>query len=129
MQPVFRGPFPIINVRDVARSVEFYREALGFSLTFRWPADESMVPEFVTMALDGREIGIGRADEGSIPAFSNVELCLEVDDIEAAWSWLLEHGAGALQPPTQQPWGESNTYVGDPDGLKIHIYCKQAVGS
>jgi catechol 2,3-dioxygenase-like lactoylglutathione lyase family enzyme len=111
-------------VTDVARSIAFYRDALGFDVNFRWPSDETTEPEFVTMSLNGREIGIGRVTDNRAPAFSNVELCLGVDDIEAAWTWLLDHGATRVQPPTRQPWGESNAYVADPDGLKIHIYCK-----
>jgi catechol 2,3-dioxygenase-like lactoylglutathione lyase family enzyme len=124
VRPAFREPFPTVTVTDVARSIAFYRDALGFTVNFRWPADESAEPEFVTMSLDGREIGIGRVSDGEAPAFSNVELCLEVDDIEAAWTWLVDHRATKVQPPTRQPWGESNAYVADPDGLKIHIYCK-----
>jgi catechol 2,3-dioxygenase-like lactoylglutathione lyase family enzyme len=111
-------------VTEIARSIAFYGDALGFVVNYRWPADEAMDPEFVTMSLDGREIGIGRVADGETPAFSNVELCLEVDDIDAAWTWLLDHGATAIQQPTRQPWGESNAYVADPDGLKIHIYSK-----
>ena len=49
---------------------------------------------------------------------------MEVTDIDAAWTWLMEHDATAVQPPTRQPWGESNAYVADPDGLRIHIYCR-----
>jgi uncharacterized glyoxalase superfamily protein PhnB len=124
VQPTFRQPFPIVTVTDVARSIAFYSDVLGFTLSFRWPADESTEPEFVTLALDGREIGIGRVTEGEAPAFTNVELCLEVDDTDVAWSWLCDHGAAEIQPPTRQPWGESNAYVADPDGLKIHIYSK-----
>ena len=124
MPPIFKGPFPIFTVSDVSRAIGFYGDALGFAVNFRWPVDESLEPEFVTMALDGREIGIGRVTEGATPAFTNVELCLEVDNIDIAWSWLLEHRASPIQQPTRQPWGESNAYVGDPDGLKIHVYCK-----
>ena len=129
MPPIFSGPFPIFTVSDVSCSIGFYRDALGFAVNFRWPTDEMLEPEFVTMALDGREIGLGRVAENASPALSNVELCLEVDDIETAWSWLLEHGASPIQQPTSQPWGESNAYVGDPDGLKIHLYCKAGVDS
>ncbi|MEJ7837178.1 MAG: VOC family protein [Thermomicrobiales bacterium] len=124
MPPVFKGVFPVVTVVDIAKSVEFYKHALGFVSTFRWPADESADPEFVTLALENREIGIGNVEAGATPSFSNVELCLEVEDMSAAWTWLIDHGATEVQPPTAQPWGETNAYIADPDGLKIHIYCK-----
>jgi catechol 2,3-dioxygenase-like lactoylglutathione lyase family enzyme len=32
-----REPFPIIYVRDVARSEAFYRDAFGFEAVYRFP--------------------------------------------------------------------------------------------
>jgi catechol 2,3-dioxygenase-like lactoylglutathione lyase family enzyme len=112
------GPFPIFTVTDVDRSARFYTEVFGFETSYRWPKEADLSAEFVTMSLDGREIGLGRGTT----VVSGVELCIEVDDMPAAWGQALAAGATPITEPALQPWGESMAYVGDPDGIRIHLY-------
>lgn len=77
-RPTFRGPFPIFTVSDLARSLAFFREALGFEAGYQWPANaESGAIEREDDELDGASVGLGRGEPGA-------QLCLEVTDIHAA---------------------------------------------
>jgi lactoylglutathione lyase len=120
-----REPFPILYVRDVARSEAFYRDAFGFDPTFRWPAEGPST--FVFLKLEPLGIGIGAADGENVhgnpvvPGSGAFELCLYVDDIAEASARLRDLGADELRPPKDEPWGESRAYFADPDGNTIHI--------
>jgi lactoylglutathione lyase len=124
---VFRTPFPIVYAQDVERSVDFYRDAFGFEVTFRWPSDEGTL-EFAFLELGDSGIGIGSAAPalhglpvaaGGTPV--HFELCLYADDVDAAAERLRALGARELLPPTDQPWKERLCYFEDPDGNPIHI--------
>jgi len=47
-----------------------------------------------------------------------VELCINVDDVDATLS---ELGAPLVMPPIDQLWGERAAYVEDPDGNLIML--------
>jgi catechol 2,3-dioxygenase-like lactoylglutathione lyase family enzyme len=49
------------------------------------------------------------------------ELCLYVDDMQAACARLRELGAWELRPPVEESWGESRAYFADPDGNTLHL--------
>jgi catechol 2,3-dioxygenase-like lactoylglutathione lyase family enzyme len=63
--PVFREPFPILHVEDVARSVRCYRESFGFELDYRWP-DEGPI-EFAFLKLGETGIGIATTAQPPLP--------------------------------------------------------------
>jgi CreA protein len=67
-----------VNVSDLARSLEWYREALGFTEIYRM--DEYGWAEVAT-AIKGLSIGLGQTEElkvgGTVPTFG-------VEDIQAA---------------------------------------------
>jgi catechol 2,3-dioxygenase-like lactoylglutathione lyase family enzyme len=124
-----REAFPILYVRDVARSEAFYRDAFGFEASFRWPTDGPST--FVFLRLEPLGIGVGAADGENVhgnpvvPGSGAFELCLYVDDIEGACSRLRDLGAEELRPPVEEPWGESRAYFADPDGNTLHIAMKR----
>jgi catechol 2,3-dioxygenase-like lactoylglutathione lyase family enzyme len=120
-----REPFPILYSRDVADSAAFYRDAFGFAEAFRWPLEGE--PAFVYLRLDPTGIGIGTADGENVhgnpisPGAGSFELCLYVDDMDAARARLRTLGAKELRPPVEEPWGESRAYFADPDGNTLHL--------
>lgn len=120
-----REPFPIVYARDVHRSAAFYRDAFGFEESFRWPDDGPA--KFVFLRLEPLGIGIGAADGENVhgnpvaAGAGSFELCIYVDDMDAACARLRELGAKELRPPVEEPWGESRAYFADPDGDTLHL--------
>jgi lactoylglutathione lyase len=105
--------FPIIYVADVRRSATFYEQAFGFTRTFEWFGPEG---EFVALTRNGSDLGIGQG-EGR----GGFELCVYVDDTDAAAATLRELGAKQLTEPEDMPWKERLAYFEDPDGHRLHV--------
>ena len=118
-------PFPILYVRDVARSEAFYRDAFGFEARYRFP--DSGPARFVYLFLEPSGIGLAAADGENVhgnpivPGAGSFELCLYVDDMTAARTRLRELGARELREPVDEVWGERRAYFADPDGNTIHL--------
>jgi lactoylglutathione lyase len=105
--------FPIIYAADVGRSATFYEDAFGFERTFEWDGPEG---RFIALKRRGSDLGIGEG-EGR----GGFELCIYVDDTDAAAERLRELGAREVSPPTDMPWNERLAYFEDPDGHKLHV--------
>jgi catechol 2,3-dioxygenase-like lactoylglutathione lyase family enzyme len=99
---------------DLARSRHFYRDVLGLAVyrEFGAPADPSMV-----FFLGGGLLEIsGRA--GRVPEQS-VMIWLQVRDVHAEHERLAAAGARVLRLPEIEPWGLTEMWIEDPDGLRI----------
>jgi uncharacterized glyoxalase superfamily protein PhnB len=111
---------PILFVRDVPASAQFFNEKLGFDVDF----------------LHGTPPFYGAVSRGaaclhlrcvSKPNFANlaareVSLILatiEVSDVHGLFEELRGRGAEFAQEPTSQPWGGTDFHVRDPDGNVI----------
>jgi catechol 2,3-dioxygenase-like lactoylglutathione lyase family enzyme len=114
----------ILAVRDLERSLEFYRKV------FAWPqcADVPVYAEFelpggLRLGLYERE-GFGRntgqvpfaAPEGDLAA---TEIYFHTEDVHALIARLEAAGARPLSPLTPRGWGDEAAYFGDPDGNVI----------
>jgi lactoylglutathione lyase len=121
--PGFRDSFPILEVADVRRSLDFYRGLLGFRVTFAHPSEEH--PAFVSMELEGGgKLAIG-GPKAEVETGSTA-IWLYTDDVDAAFAELTAAGATVISEPADQPWGERVASVSDPDGYTVHIGADQA---
>lgn len=126
---MFRNAFPILYTEDLPAARTFYRDRLGFTETFTFPAGTG--PEFVAMRLaGGGSLALAAAGDGQVGAHGQAmhpragrqfELCVYTDDVDAAVAGLREHGVPVLVEPADQPWGERMAYVADPDGHPVMI--------
>lgn len=134
---MFRNSFPIIYTRDLAASLVFYRDRLGFAETYRFPPAGGTdgvgggEPEFVALRLaDGSSLALAAVTEGQTGAHGQpirlgsgrqFELCLYTGDVDRAVAELRGHDVPVLVEPADQPWGERMAYVADPDGHPVMI--------
>jgi lactoylglutathione lyase len=121
-----RSLFPMLSVADLGRSIAFYGDSLGGSETYRFPAEGD--PEFVVLRLGESDIGLGRMSDAPLhgrpqrPAAGHrIELCVYVDDVDAAVASLRAAGAAIVAEPADQPWGERVAYAEDPDGNLVML--------
>ncbi|MGM1063793.1 VOC family protein [Saccharothrix sp. Mg75] len=125
----YRSAFPMLVCGDLAAALAFYVDALGFTMTYRFPEDGP--PAFVTVELpDGSRIGLGevapdgRGAHGGAqrPASGHsFEMCVYHDDVDAAVEDLARLGYRVLQEPADTPWGERVAFVADPDGNPVML--------
>jgi len=112
-----------LGVRDIARSLGFYRDGLGFA-----PPNYKEGSDHVLFKMEGSWLSLYPADklaedatvapEGSgFPRFTlahNVKSKAEVDQVFAQ---ALAAGATAKKPPQDVFWGGYSGYFADPDGF------------
>lgn len=114
---------PMLSCADMAASRRFYEEVLGGTFVYQFPPEGE--PVFLTLSFGTTEIGLGVLSEKGIhgrplrPAAGHrIELCINVDDVDAAIAAL---GAPVAMAPVDQPWGERAAYVEDPDGNLVML--------
>lgn len=111
------------TVPDLPASIAFFRNALGLAAGYQWPPDAGTnAIEFIVLTLDGASVGLGRGEPGTAP--SSAQLCIEVEDIHAAWEWVLARGGTAVTSPVRERWNEWSAFRADPSGLRIMLYAR-----
>ena len=123
-----REIFPILYARDLPRLIRFYRDGLGMTESFRYPAEGE--PAFVTLTWGSTSLGLGTYDvtpglearDLRTPVGGRgFELCIYVPDVDATAARLETAGGTPLVAPVDQPWGERLAYVRDPEGNTVML--------
>jgi uncharacterized glyoxalase superfamily protein PhnB len=124
-KPVLEGRLlPMLYVRDVPRSVAFYRDVLGFDFQGWWDeASKAYVPEpppghagdFAELCAGDLvlHLHVAGADR-ELDATASI-LHVKVKSADAYYEQVTAHG-GRFDPPRDQVWGWRQFYVRDPDG-------------
>jgi lactoylglutathione lyase len=118
---MFQEMFPILTTGDMSRALGFYRDLLGFEVSYQFPPDGE--PGYVALDLGRSHLGIGASTDGAGPAPDDGRFTLWVyaDDCDAAVEHLRGHGVQVLAEPADQPWGERMAEVADPDGNRVIV--------
>lgn len=109
---------PILSVADMARSLLYYVEVLGFT-NAEWGGDD-----FTLVTRDAAGIYLSQGDQGQPGTW----VWIGVEDVEALHEEYAAKGATILQPPENFPWA-FEMKVGDPDGhvLRFGSDAKESV--
>ena len=114
----YRDAFPILSVADMRRSLAFYRDLLGFEVQYAFPSEDE--PGFASLSLPGGgKLGLGLNPEAKGGPFAAT--WLYTDDVDQAVGELRDAGVEVKQEPVDQPWGERQATVVDPDGYDVHL--------
>jgi catechol 2,3-dioxygenase-like lactoylglutathione lyase family enzyme len=100
----------ILHPRDPARTVAFYRDTLGLAVYREFPGGT------VFFLGNGFLEVSGRGETGPGP---DIVLWLQVRDVRETARLLAERGAPVEREPEEEPWGLVESWVRDPDGLRI----------
>jgi catechol 2,3-dioxygenase-like lactoylglutathione lyase family enzyme len=131
-----------ITVSDLDRSVRFYSEVFGATVDWEIEASGEGISELTRVPEADIRVALLRLPYGNIELFeyrnpdgrpyelrSNdvgaAHLCLEVDDVEAAYDRLQELGVTCRFPPQVAESGRiagyRYFYFDDPDGLPVEL--------
>jgi predicted enzyme related to lactoylglutathione lyase len=101
---------PVLRVEDMAASLRFYVDVLGFAAA-EWTTDE-----FGYISRDGAGVYLSRGDQGRGGAW----IWVGVDDVRTLYKQYKARGAKIIMAPTNFPWA-LEMQVEDPDGNVLRI--------
>lgn len=108
-----------VYVKDLTRSVAFYRDVLGVALE----RDEHDGDWYEHRFPSGVRFGLHTAHEGAMPQPpGSVIVDFFIDDVDEALRRLEQAGVG-IRSVMRERWG-STIEVADPDGHRIQLYAK-----
>jgi predicted enzyme related to lactoylglutathione lyase len=101
---------------DLDRSRRFYRDVLGLAVYREFgPADDPGVVFFLGQGM------LEVSGHGPGPSGAPVMIWLQVRDVRVEHRRLAEAGARVLREPAAEPWGLTEMWIEDPDGVQIVI--------
>jgi uncharacterized glyoxalase superfamily protein PhnB len=110
---------PLLAVADIQRSVEFYRDRLGFTLTGEAENEGKMF--WCSMERGGSAIMLQQAEDEDGPAEGRgrgISFYFICDDADAIYAELTSRGLH-LSPPSIAYYGMKQVVVPEPDGYYI----------
>jgi len=112
----FNGAIPILNVKSVEKSIEYYTTVLGFKKHWDWPAEDDN-KTFASITNGKAEVFLCEGAQGS----PGVWICYNVADVDAVHKQYLAAKADITSPPADKPWGMREMLVRDLDGHVLRI--------
>src|ERR1700758_4383509 len=104
----------LLSPADLGRSRRFYRDVLGLAVYREFgPADDPAVVFFLGQGL------LEVSGHGPGAAAGPVMIWLQVRDVRAEHARLAGAGVRVLREPVEEPWGLTEMWIEDPDGVRI----------
>ncbi len=104
----FHFAIPILNVRSVPASLDYYLRQLGFHKKWDWGDP----PTFACVVRDKVELFLCEGAQGHPGTW----MSLFVADVDQLYTEYQTSGAFIRMPPTNLPWQTRELIVADPDG-------------
>ena len=114
-----------LRVADVGRSIEFYRDKLGFAVEIDKAPQFAMIrvggPTGGTIGLLVHDSADPLDSKSSTPAQqAGIHVELTTDHLDALYAQLKARGVEFFEPPHEEPW-ERSMKAHDPDGYTIEF--------
>jgi len=118
-----RAVTPGYTVNDIHKSVAWYQDVLGCIVVERWEKDGVM--RGATLRAGTVEFYLGQDDwklgRDRLKGAGFRIYCTTTQDVDALAARIKAHGGTLLHEPQDEPWGERDFGIADPDGFKITI--------
>ena len=108
---------PAFRIRDLARSRAFYVDALGFRIDWQWQEAPER-PAF--LQLSHQDLSLYLTQRAGDSAAGGLAY-LYVPDVDAWATRALAAGLAIASGPEDQPWGNRELALLDPDGNRLVI--------
>ncbi|MCY7533651.1 VOC family protein [Bacillus altitudinis] len=116
--------YTILYVNDVEASIQFYHHILGFPIKLRVESYVEFDTGEVTLSINSRQDvkeALGLPVSEAVSSSQTFEIGFVVDDVNETIASLKEKGVPVIKEPAKKPWGQTVSYVSDPDGHFIEI--------
>jgi lactoylglutathione lyase len=123
----------ILYVADVPAAMAFYEAAFGLTRLFLHEGGDygEMATGATRLAFSAHGLmrQLGKTPGEARPEAPVFELAFETEDVAGSYARALAAGARPMTPPQDQPWGQTISYVSDPNGYLVEICSPVAGGS
>ena len=109
----FESAVPVLNVKNVPVSIDYYVEKLGFEMEWDWETPAT----FACVHRDDVRIFLCQDGQGQ----TGMWISIFVQDVDALYEDYKRRGAMIRQAPTNFPWGVREMNVEDPDGHRLRL--------
>ena len=120
---VIRTVMSAFTVNDIATSIAWYRDVLGFAVADEMEREGSVVGAVLRagdikflLGQDDFKKGRDRQKGAGFRLY-----CTTDQDVDQLAAGIKERGGALAAEPTDQPWGARDFSVVDPDGFQISI--------
>ena len=114
---------PSFTANDLAKSMAWYRDVLGFAVGERWEREGKLVG--CELRAGGVSLMLGQDDwkkgRDRVKGEGFRLYCGTTQDVDALARAIKARGGKLDSEPADQPWGSRDFSVTDPDGFKITI--------
>ncbi len=124
----FVGQRPVLNVANVAASLEYYVGKLGFALGFAWSDSNQFgggaAPTFASVMRGHAVLYLAQQTQGG----PGMWICLDLEsaaEVQKIYAEYQASGARIVEPPNQKPWNMIEMRVEDLDGHTFRIGAAQ----
>lgn len=117
--------YTILYVPDVAASLDFYKRAFGLEISMIHESGDygELVTGETKLAFSSTSLMKELGKNPQKPDLNNptFEIAFEVEDVQSAYEKAIQAGATSIQEVRDEPWGQTTSYVGDPNGYLVEI--------
>ena len=112
---MFVGTATVFTVRDIAASIAYYRDALGFDVGFEY--DEPIF--YAGLCRDEAALHLRAAGQQPHWVAGHGALCVFVDDVDALYAEFVARGTRIIAPPQDYAYGMRDFDLADFDGNRL----------
>src|ERR1700692_3691142 len=103
------GLAPVLHVKDMTEALAYYRDKLGFSVTFAWEDP----PRYVCLHRGDAALHLN----SYVPPTAASIVCIFCKGVDALHDDLISRGTNMTRETTTHHYGMRDFVVTDPDGL------------
>lgn len=117
--------YTILYVESVAETLDFYENSFGFKTKFLHEAGDygELDTGDTTLSFSSVKLmqDLGKNPQKPSPSSPIFEIAFETDNVSKWLNQALKCGATLVQDAREEPWGQTTSYVSDPNGFLIEI--------
>ena len=117
--------YTLLYVDDVAATLDFYERAFALSRAFLHESGDygELSTGETKLAFSSTALirQLGKTPGKPTPDAPVFEIAFETDDVAAAFDRAVGAGAKPVQRVRDEPWGQTTSYVSDPNGYLVEI--------
>jgi len=117
--------YTILYVKSVQETLKFYENSFGFKTRFLHEAGDygELETGATTLAFSSLKLmsDLGKTPSAADPGAPSFEIAFETDEVKKWLDQSLDAGAQLVQGLKEEPWGQTTSYVSDPNGFLIEI--------